>query len=42
MSSSFIDLDNYNGTPFNLYQNLNVTNNDKFNKLTGTLTKSQL
>ena len=39
--SSFINLDNYNGTPFELYENNNV-NNDKSEHMTGTFTKNKL
>ena len=41
MDSSFINLDNYNGAPFHLYQNLNVKNN-KSNNMTGRMCKTQL
>ena len=40
--SGFIDFDNKGSSPFQLTQNLNVNNRDKFDKLTGTNAKSQL
>tara|TARA_B100001142_G_C14193151_1_gene600784 strand:- start:326 stop:865 length:540 start_codon:yes stop_codon:yes gene_type:complete len=39
--SSFINLDNYNGTPFELYENNNVVN-DNANHMTGTFCKNNL
>ena len=39
--SSFINLDNYNGAPFDLYENNNVVN-DKSNNMTGTFLKNEL
>ena len=39
--SSFINLDNYNGTPFELFENNNVVNN-KSNNMTGTFCKNNL
>ena len=42
MDSSFIDLKNFNGTPFELFQNLNVENERKFTGLTGNLKSSSL
>lgn len=40
--SSRINLEGYTSEPFNLYENLNVNNENKFTKLTGTLYSSQL
>jgi len=39
--SQFINLDNYNGTPFELYENNNVSNN-KGNRMTGTFKSTKL
>ena len=39
--SQFINLDNYNGAPFDLYENNNVVN-DKSNNMTGTFLKNEL
>lgn len=39
--SQFINLDNYNGAPFELYENNNVTNN-KGNRMTGTFKSTKL
>ena len=39
--SNFIDLDNYNGSPFELYESNNVTNN-KGNRMTGTFMTTKL
>jgi hypothetical protein len=39
--SGFIDLNGFNGTPFELFENNNVEN-DKGNNMTGTLGKSKL
>ena len=41
MDSAFINLDNFNSQPFELYQNLNV-NNQKSQNMTSRITKSQL
>ena len=40
--SSFIDFDNKGSSPFEFTQNLNVKNRDKFDKLTGNKSKSQM
>lgn len=40
--SSFIDFENKGSQPFDFIQNLNVKNKDKFDRLTGTLSKSKL
>ena len=39
--SSFINLDNFNGAPFQLYENNNVVNK-KSNNMTGTIAKNRL
>ena len=39
--SNFIDLDNYNGSPFELYETNNVSNN-KGNRMTGTFKSTKL
>ena len=39
--SSFINLDNFNGSPFQLYENNNVVNK-KSNNMTGTFSKNKL
>lgn len=39
--SGFINLDNYNGAPFELFQDLNV-NGNKFKNLTGTFSGSRV
>lgn len=41
MSSAFINLKGFNGSPFELYENCNI-NNDISNNMTGTLKKSKL
>ena len=40
--SSFIDFNNKGSAPFEFTQNLNVKNRDKFDKLTGTNSKSPM
>ena len=40
--SSRIDLDDFNSNPFQLFENLNVNNENKFDKLTGTLQESEV
>jgi hypothetical protein len=40
--SSRINLDGYKSNPFNLFEDLNVNNDSKFNKLTGTFSGNSL
>jgi len=40
--SSRINLDGYNSKPFQLFEDLNVNNDSKFNKLTGTFSGNKL
>jgi hypothetical protein len=40
--SGFMDFDNKGSAPFDFIQNLNVKNDDKFDKLTGTNAKSKM
>lgn len=40
--SSRINLDNFNSKPFNLYENLNVTNDSKFTNLNGTFSETSI
>ena len=40
--SSRINLDGFTSNPFQLFENLNVNNDDKFNKLTGTFQATDL
>ena len=39
--SSFINLENFNGAPFQLYENNNVVNK-KSNNMTGTFSKNRV